>query len=79
MKIKTWQKICLGTPIITVSGLYLYIQSKSKSKQKLNIIFDLDETLIYTVKIINYSNSNNSNTLNLLKFKMPILIMNNYY
>jgi len=63
MKIKTWQKICLGTPIITISGLYLYIQIKSKSKPKLNIIFDLDETLIYTEKITNYSNSNYSNTL----------------
>jgi hypothetical protein len=63
MKIKTWYKICLGTPIITISGLYLYIQFKSKSKPKLNIIFDLDETLIHTEKITNYSNSNNSNTL----------------
>lgn len=67
MKIRTLGKICLGTPIITISGLYLYIQfkskSKSKSKQKLNIVFDLDETLIHTEKITNYSNSNNSNTL----------------
>lgn len=67
MKIRTLGKICLGTPIITISGLYLYIQfkskSKSKSKQKLNIIFDLDETLIHTEKITNYSNSNNSNIL----------------
>lgn len=67
MKIRTLGKICLGTPIITISGLYLYIQFKSKykseSKKKLNIIFDLDETLIHTEKITNYSNSNNSNTL----------------
>lgn len=65
MKIRIWHKICLGTPIITISGLYLYIQfkSKSKSKPKLNIIFDLDETLIHTEKITNCLNSNNSNTL----------------
>ena len=62
-KIRTWSKIYLGMPMITISGLYLYIQFKSKSKfkPKLNIIFDLDETLIHTEKIINYSNSNNSN------------------
>lgn len=63
MKIRTLYKICLGTPIITIYGLYSYIQSKSKSKQKLNIVFDLDETLIHTEKNINCLNSNNSNTL----------------
>ena len=63
MKIKTFGKICISTQIITISGLYLYIKSKSKSKSKLNIVFDLDETLIHTDKITNYLNSNNSNML----------------
>ena len=64
VKIKTLGKICFGTQIITISGLYLYIKTKSESdKPKLNIIFDLDETLIYTQKISNYLDSNNSNML----------------
>lgn len=57
-------KICIGTPLISMYGIYLYIKSKSKSKKpKLNIIFDLDETLIHTEKITNYYNANNSNML----------------
>lgn len=62
--IKTLYKFSICFPVFTLSGLYFYIQIKSKSSApKLNIIFDLDETLIHTDKITNYYNSNNSNIL----------------
>lgn len=61
---KTIFKIISGIPIFTLFSTYSYIQIKSNfSNKKLNIIFDLDETLIYTDKIINYSNSNVENML----------------
>lgn len=67
IKIKTLFKITIGIPIFSLSGLYTYIEYKSKSnspnKPKLNIIFDLDETLIYTDKTTNYLNYNHSNML----------------
>ena len=63
IKIKTLYKITIGTQIFTY-GLYSYITIKSKTTQpKLNIIFDLDETLIYTQSIITYNDTNNSNKL----------------
>lgn len=71
IKIKYLYKIGIYAPIITISGLYLYIVIKSKSnKPKLNIIFDLDETLIYTNKISKYNNSNNSNMLKPEKYEI---------
>lgn len=64
IKIKSLFKFSIGFCMITMSGLYYYIHVKSKStKSKLNIIFDLDETLIHTDKIKNYSNYNQSNIL----------------
>lgn len=39
--------------------LYLYIETKKKKSNKLNIIFDLDETILHTEKI-NLTNTNNN-------------------
>lgn len=68
IKINKLLKICIFAPTINTFGLYCYIEAKSNSEkflnsQKLNIVFDLDETLIHTDKITNYSNSNKSNML----------------
>lgn len=63
---KILYKIFISIPIVTISSLYTYIEIKSKSNKlesRLNIIFDLDETLIYTDKINNYNNYNNKNLL----------------
>jgi hypothetical protein len=53
----------VGTILGTTFGLfcYIYVKSNSNSKSKLNIIFDLDETLIYSDLISNYDNTNKSN------------------
>jgi TFIIF-interacting CTD phosphatase-like protein len=42
---------------------YIYYKSKQDTKSKLNIIFDLDETIIHTDKISNYNNMNKKNIL----------------
>lgn len=52
-----------GTLFISSLGLFYYIDIKSNhiQKNKLNIIFDLDETIIHTDKLVNYNNLNKSN------------------
>lgn len=57
--------ISIGTGISSSLTLYSYIDYKSKQDMgtKLNIIFDLDETIIHTDKIINYNNMNKKNIL----------------
>lgn len=57
--------ISFGTGISSSFTLYSYIWYKSKQddKSKLNIIFDLDETIIHTDKKINYNNMNKKNIL----------------
>ncbi len=57
--------ISIGTGISSSLTLYSYIYYKSKqdTKSKLNIIFDLDETIIHTDKIINYNNMNKKNII----------------
>jgi len=61
--IKKIIKISIGSIFGTMFGLYYYIDSKSKSnsKSKLNIIFDLDETIIHTDKVVNYNDYNKAN------------------
>lgn len=49
---------------INIASIYYYIQYKKKSSEKLNIIFDLDETIIHSDKINNVENYNNSNIIN---------------
>ncbi len=61
---KTIRKIIKTISIITsvnIISLFGYIQYKTNSKKKLNIIFDLDETLIHSEKISNLKNYNKSN------------------
>lgn len=49
---------------INFIGIYFYIHHKKKClSSKINIIFDLDETLIYTDKQHNFNNFNKSNIL----------------
>lgn len=57
--------ISIGTGLSSSLTLYSYIYYKSKqdTKSKLNIIFDLDETIIHTDKIKNYNNINKKNIL----------------
>lgn len=57
--------ISIGTGLSSSLSLYGYIYYKSKldTKSKLNIIFDLDGTIIHTDKIINYNNMNKKNIL----------------
>ena len=57
--------LSIGTGISSSMTLYTYIYYKSKQDigSKLNIIFDLDETIIHTDKIINYNNMNKKNIL----------------
>ena len=57
--------LSIGTGLSSSMTLYIYIYYKSKqdARKKLNIIFDLDETIIYTDKIINYNNMNKKNIL----------------
>jgi TFIIF-interacting CTD phosphatase-like protein len=44
-----------------VIGICLYIQYKQNSANKLNIVFDLDETIVHTDKINNITNYNKKN------------------
>lgn len=46
---------------INFIGIYCYIQYKKKSLSKLNIILDLDETIVHTDKQNNFNNFNKSN------------------
>ena len=46
---------------IKIGCIYSYIQYKKNSLSKLNIIFDLDETIIHTEKKHNYDNYNKTN------------------
>lgn len=57
--------VSIGSGISSSLTLYTYIYYKSKQDRisKLNIIFDLDETIIHTDKIINYNNMNKKNIL----------------
>lgn len=58
--IKFIKKISFFTSI-NVGSIYLYIQYKSKSKSKINIIFDLDETIIHTETKNRYNDYNKKN------------------
>ncbi len=60
------KKICsyfFGLTIVKVGSIYSYITIKSNKSNKFNLVFDLDETLIHTEKISNYSEYNKSNLL----------------
>lgn len=46
-----------------IASIYFYIQYKKNSSSKLNIILDLDETIIHTDKSHNLDNFNKSNIL----------------
>jgi TFIIF-interacting CTD phosphatase-like protein len=52
--------IFVGANII---GIYCYIEYKKNSSSKLNIVLDLDETIIHTDKSHNLDNFNKSNIL----------------
>lgn len=60
-------KIIKNISVITtikIISIYTYIQYKKKSQSKLNIILDLDETIIHTDKINNIENYNRTNISN---------------
>ena len=46
-----------------IIGLYVYIRYKSKSSNKLNIVLDLDETIIHSDKVANTLNYNDKNII----------------
>lgn len=73
--IKNLFYLSIGTGTCTSISLYSYINHKSKqdSAKKLNIIFDLDETIIHTDKITNYNNINKKYILS----PEPLEIMGN--
>jgi TFIIF-interacting CTD phosphatase-like protein len=65
MNIK-FNKVIYPISILTLGsflGIFSYVQAKKKSSEKINIIFDLDETIIHTDKIHNIDNYNCSNLL----------------
>ena len=64
MNLKKITKIFVGLVLIKFTSIYAYINVKSKKQNKLNIVFDLDETLIFTEKIKKYSEYNVSNLSN---------------
>lgn len=60
------KKIFHSLSVLTIGnlfGTYCYIKIKKNSSNKLNIIFDLDETIIHTDKKNNFDNYNHSNIL----------------
>ncbi len=62
-----FKKIIYPISVITLGSftiMFNYVLLKKKSSNKINIIFDLDETIIHTDKTHNVDNYNNSNLIN---------------
>lgn len=64
MRLKRTFKIIGLFGFTNMLGLYFYVEYKKYSKNKLNIVFDLDETIIHTDKYDNLKNYNNKNIKN---------------
>ena len=59
--LKTIGKTITFITTTNIIGLCMYVRYKSKSSKKLNIVLDLDETIIHSDKITNTQNYNNKN------------------